>query len=115
MRCGWPGIMVSGFLVSLLSFRGRKGGCGGQDPGLRVHPEGFRGGQIGDVRRVGPDILNHVEDRGLGVIGDVLEEVRGISAKMPEGARGMDLSLDWTGIRYYGKYVEGLGSGDKGY
>jgi len=38
------------------------------------------------------------------VIGNVLEE-----------AREIDLSLDWTGIRYYGKYVEGLGSGDKGY
>jgi len=56
-----------------------------------------------------------VEDRGLGVIGNVLEEVGGISAKMLEGARGMDLSLDRTGTRYYGKYVEGPGSGDKGY
>ena len=49
------------------------------------------------------------------MIGDVLDEVRGISAKMLEGARRIDLSLDWTGIRYYGKYVEGPGSGDKGY
>ena len=60
-------------------------------------------------------VRNYVEDRGLSVIGDVLEEVRGISAKMPEGAKGMDPSLDWTGIRYYRKYVEGPGSGDKGY
>jgi len=29
-----------------------------------------------------------VEDQGLGVIGDVLEEVRGISAKMLEEVRG---------------------------
>jgi len=56
-----------------------------------------------------------VEDQGLGVIGNVLEEVRGISAKVLEGARRIDPSLDWTGIRYYGKYVEGPGSGDKGY
>jgi hypothetical protein len=28
-----------------------------------------------------PDILNHVEDRGLGVIGDVLEEVRSMSMR----------------------------------
>jgi len=77
--------LVSGFPAEL---QGEEGGCGGQDPGLRVYPEGFRGGQIGDVRRVGPDILNHVEDQGLGVIGDVLEEVRGISAKMLEEVRG---------------------------
>ncbi|MFP3229595.1 MAG: hypothetical protein RXR47_05700, partial [Nitrososphaeria archaeon] len=51
-----------------------------------------------------PDVLNHMEDRGLGMIGD-----------LPEGARETYLSLDWTGMRYYGKYAEGLGSGDEGY
>jgi len=35
-----------------------------------------------------PDVLNHVEDQGLSVIGDVLEEVRGISAKVLEEVRG---------------------------
>jgi hypothetical protein len=45
-----------------------------------------------------------MEDRGLGMIGDLLE-----------GAREIHLSLDWTGIGYYGKYAEGLGSGDEGY
>ncbi len=56
-----------------------------------------------------------MEDQGLSVIGNVLEGARGISAKMLEGARRIDLSLDWIGMRYYGKYAGGLGSGDKGY
>jgi len=49
-------------------------------------------------------LRNCAEDRGLGMIGDLLE-----------GAREIHLSLDWTGIGYYGKYAEGLGSGDEGY
>ena len=48
-------------------------------------------------------LRNCAEDRVLGMIGDLLE-----------GAREIYLSLDWARIRYYGKYAEGLGSGDKG-
>jgi len=103
------------FPVSPLSFRGRKGDAAARTPVSASIRRDSAEGKFGDVWCVGPDILNYVEDQGLSVIGNVLEEVRGISAKMLEGARRIDLSLDWTGIRYYGKYVEGLGSGDKGY
>ena len=67
-------VRLAGYEPIPAELQGEEGRCGGQDPGLRVDLEGFRRGQIGDVRRVRPDILNHMEDRGLGVIGNVLEE-----------------------------------------
>ncbi len=102
-------------LVSLLSFRGRKGDAAAR---TLVSASIWRDsveGKSGTYGVSAQTVRNYVEDQGLSVIGNVLEEVRGISAKMLEEVRRIDLSLDWTGIRYYGKYVEGLGSGDKGY
>ena len=109
-------VRLAGYkLVSLLSFRGRKGDAAAR---TLVSASIWRDsveGKSGTYGVSAQTVRNYVEDQGLSVIGNVLEEVRGISAKMLEGARRIDLSLDWTGIRYYGKYVEGLGSGDKGY
>jgi len=109
-------VRLAGYkLVSLLSFRGRKGDAAAR---TLVSASIWRDsveGKSGTYGVSAQTVRNYVEDQGLSVIGNVLEEVRGISAKMLEGARRIDLSLDWTGIRYYGKYVEGLGSGDEGY
>jgi len=109
-------VRLAGYkLVSLLSFRGRKGDAAAR---TLVSASIWRDsveGKSGTYGVSAQTVRNYVEDQGLSVIGDVLEEVRGISAKMLEGARRIDLSLDWTGIRYYGNYVDGLGSGDKGY
>ena len=113
MKYGWQGI--NWFPGSLLSFRGRKGDAAARTLVSASIRRDSVEGKSGTYGVSAQTVRNYVEDRGLGVIGDVLEEVRGISAKMPEGAKRMDPSLDWTGIRYYGKYVEGPGSGDKGY
>jgi len=56
-------------LVSPLSFRGRKGGCGGQDPGLRVHLGDSAEGKSGAYGVSTQAVRNHAEDQGLGVIG----------------------------------------------
>ena len=68
------------FPGSPLSFRGRKGmrrpGPLSPRPSGGIPPRANRGRTA-----CRPDILNHVEDRGLGVIGDGLEEVRSMSMR----------------------------------
>ncbi|MFP3229507.1 MAG: DUF4322 domain-containing protein, partial [Nitrososphaeria archaeon] len=90
-------------LVSPLSFRGRKGDAAARTlvsaSIWRDSAEG-RSGTCGVSARC-------PEPRG----GPGARHDQGFAG----GAKEIDLSLDWTGMRYYGKYAEGLGSGDGGY
>ncbi|BCS93219.1 MAG: ISH3 family transposase ISSto14 [Metallosphaera javensis (ex Sakai et al. 2022)] len=60
-------------------------------------------------------VRNYVEEQGIEVADRLLQEVQEVAREVLKGVEEVDVSVDWTGVKYWGERVEGLGSGDKGY
>ncbi|WP_338598227.1 ISH3 family transposase [Sulfolobus tengchongensis] len=60
-------------------------------------------------------IRNYIEEQGIQLVDKMLQEIQKIALEQLKGVEEVNISIDWTGIKYWGKKVEGLGSGEKGY
>ena len=79
-------MLLAGYkLVSLLSFRGRKGDAAARTLVSASIWRDSAEGKSGTYGVSAQTVRNYVEDQGLSVIGKVLDEVRGISARMLGG------------------------------
>ncbi|QGA68935.1 ISH3 family transposase [Sulfolobus sp. E11-6] len=58
-------------------------------------------------------VRNYVEKEEI--TDKLLEHVKQISLKVLRGVKEVDLSIDWTTVKWYGKPVKGLGSSERGY
>jgi len=82
-------VLLAGYkLVSLLSFRGRKGDAAARTLVSASIWRDSAEGKSGTYGVSAQTVRNYVEDQGLSVIGKVLDEVRGISARMLGGPGG---------------------------